>query len=223
MPKYLNYRPGSSYFGGEYEQTSINGGTQGNIIDSSQGEFKKPILNEPTVTNNEDGTQTLTWTLTDVEIGKPMAPIYYSADIGKKGNQYRSIDRRNSQTNPELPYAEKQDRYIQKQDQRTGTDWHQSAQNDRYTGQPARRHIIRIDKKAERHRIDKSCHCYNNIFPDPSCLAFFEYFFIFLHPITPFCHFLDQQSIPALHDYYCRDPFCFRITSYYCNQMSSQI
>ncbi len=86
LPKYLNYRPGSSYFGGEYEQTSINGGTQGNIIDSSQGEFKKPILNEPTVTNNEDGTQTLTWTLTDVEIGKPMAPIYYSADIGKKGN-----------------------------------------------------------------------------------------------------------------------------------------
>ena len=36
--------------------------------------------------NNADGTQTLTWKLQDVEIGTPMAPIYYSADIGAKGN-----------------------------------------------------------------------------------------------------------------------------------------
>ncbi len=88
LPKYLTYRPGSSYFGGAYEQSSVNGGTQGRIIkdESAEAKFPEPQLREPEVKKNADGTQTLTWTLTEVEIGTPMAPIYYSADIGTKGN-----------------------------------------------------------------------------------------------------------------------------------------
>lgn len=88
LPKYLTYRAGSAYFGGAYEQTSVNGGTQGRIIEdtSSDAKFPMPTLKEPEVVKNADGTQTLTWKLQDVEIGTPMAPIYYSADIGAKGN-----------------------------------------------------------------------------------------------------------------------------------------
>ncbi|WP_300822818.1 SpaA isopeptide-forming pilin-related protein [uncultured Acetatifactor sp.] len=88
LPKYLTYRAGSAYFGGAYEQTSVNGGTQGSIIEDTSPDAKFPIpaLKEPDVVNNADGTQTLTWKLQDVEIGTPMAPIYYSADIGAKGN-----------------------------------------------------------------------------------------------------------------------------------------
>ncbi len=88
LPKYLTYRAGSAYFGGAYEQTSVNGGTQGSIIEntSSDAKFPMPVLKEPEVVTNADGTQTLTWKLQDVEIGTPMAPIYYSADIGAKGN-----------------------------------------------------------------------------------------------------------------------------------------
>ncbi len=88
LPKYLKYKPGSSYFGGAYEQTSVNGGTQGKIEEDtgSDAKFPTPVLKEPEVTDNADGTQTLTWKLADVEIGTPMAPIYYSADVGAKGN-----------------------------------------------------------------------------------------------------------------------------------------
>ncbi len=93
LPKYLTYRAGSAYFGGAYEQTSVNGGTLGNIVEdnSSDAKFPTPVLKEPTVVSNADGTQTLTWTLTDVEIGTPMAPIYYSADIGTKGNPDQDV------------------------------------------------------------------------------------------------------------------------------------
>lgn len=93
LPKYLTYRPGSAYFGGVYKQTSVNGGTQGNIIEdtSSDAKFPKPTLKEPEVVNNADGTQTLTWKLQDVEIGTPMAPIYYSANIGAKGNPDQDV------------------------------------------------------------------------------------------------------------------------------------
>ena len=93
LPKYLTYRPGSAYFGGAYEQTSVNGGTQGKIIEdtSSDAKFPTPVLKEPGVVDNADGTQTLTWTLQDVEIGTPMAPIYYSADIGAKGNPDQDV------------------------------------------------------------------------------------------------------------------------------------
>jgi len=93
LPKYLTYRPASAYFGGAYEQTSVNGGTLGNIIEdtSPDAKFPTPVLKEPTVVSNADGTQTLTWTLQDVEIGTPMAPIYYSADIGAKGNPDQDV------------------------------------------------------------------------------------------------------------------------------------
>lgn len=93
LPKYLTYRPGSAYFGGVYKQTSVNGGTQGNIIEdtSSDAKFPTPVLKEPEVVDNADGTQTLTWKLQDVEIGTPMAPIYYSADIGAKGNPDQDV------------------------------------------------------------------------------------------------------------------------------------
>lgn len=78
LPKYLTYRPGSSYFGGTYTQTSTNGGTQGSIYGGE--------LHEPTVTNNADGTQTLTWVIQDVTVGQAMPAIYYSADIGDRNN-----------------------------------------------------------------------------------------------------------------------------------------
>ena len=93
LPKYLTYRPGSACFGGAYEQTSVNGGTQGKVIEDTSPDAKFPIpaLKEPEVVNNADGTQTLTWKLQDVEIGTPMAPIYYSADIGTKGNPDKDV------------------------------------------------------------------------------------------------------------------------------------
>lgn len=93
LPKYLTYKAGSSYFGGSYKQTSVNGGTQGNIVEdtSESGKFPTPVLKEPEVVANADGTQTLTWTLQDVKIGTPMAPIYYSANIGSKGNPNEDV------------------------------------------------------------------------------------------------------------------------------------
>ncbi len=84
LPRNMTYKPGTAYFGGQYQQTSTDGGTKGNIVtDTAQGAaFPEPVLTEPQVVNNEDGTQTLTWVIPDVKIGEPMAPIYYSVDIG---------------------------------------------------------------------------------------------------------------------------------------------
>lgn len=79
LPKYLAYKPGSAYFGGVYSQSSQNGGTMGTITGGVQKEPDEII-------NNEDGTQTLKWNIPDVVIGEPMDAIYYSADIGTKGN-----------------------------------------------------------------------------------------------------------------------------------------
>ncbi len=92
LPKYLTYKPGSSYFGGEYVQE--NGNSSGikkdiNLKPGADGE--EPELKEPVVKNNENGTQTLTWTLNDVKIGEPMRPIYYSAEIGEKGNPDKDV------------------------------------------------------------------------------------------------------------------------------------
>lgn len=78
LPGYLYYRAGSSYFGGEYTQTSDSGGTQGTI---EGGE-----LREPKVTNNSDGTQTLTWVIENVTVGNPLPAIYYSANIGDQSD-----------------------------------------------------------------------------------------------------------------------------------------
>ncbi len=83
LPKYLTYRPGSSYFGGTYRQTSTNGGTQGTVIGGSQV--------EPTVVTNADGTSTLTWIIENVTVGAAMEPIYYSTDIGDMLNLVNDI------------------------------------------------------------------------------------------------------------------------------------
>ena len=83
LPQYLTYRAGSSYFGGTYTQTAINGGTQGQIDGG--------VLNEPTVTTNADGTQTLTWVIQDVVVGDKMDLIHYSVNVGKKGDEEHDV------------------------------------------------------------------------------------------------------------------------------------
>ena len=84
LPKYLTYRAGSSNFGGTYEQTSTNGGTQGTITGGT--------LREPDgVVTNADGTQTLTWVITDVTVGEEMPAIYYSANIGDRNNPDKDV------------------------------------------------------------------------------------------------------------------------------------
>lgn len=78
LPKYLTYRPGSSYFGGTYTQSSYYGGTQGTVTGG--------VLHEPdSIVNNADGTQTLTWVIPDVVIGEKMDLIHYSVNLGTKG------------------------------------------------------------------------------------------------------------------------------------------
>lgn len=84
LPKHLTYRAGSSYFGGVYTQTSVNGGTQGSI---SGGTLREP----DSITTNEDGTQTLTWIITDVQVGAEMPAIYYSANIGDRNNSENDV------------------------------------------------------------------------------------------------------------------------------------
>lgn len=90
LPKYMTYKPSSAYFGGKYVQTSVNGGTKGQIIADDEG--NEPELREPEVTwNAEDGTQTLKWVIKDVKVGEPMLPIYYSVDIGSKSNPQEDV------------------------------------------------------------------------------------------------------------------------------------
>ena len=84
LPKYLTYRPGSCYFGGEYTQTSVNGGTQGTVTDGS--------LREPdSVVHNADGTQTLKWVIPNVTVGAEMPTIYYSANIGNRNDPNQDV------------------------------------------------------------------------------------------------------------------------------------
>lgn len=95
LPKYMTYKPGSAYFGGKYEQTSVLGGTKGNIVYNDAADavdkFREPVLTEPVIVLNQDGTKTLTWVIQDVKIGEPMAPIYYSVDIGTTGNPENDV------------------------------------------------------------------------------------------------------------------------------------
>lgn len=84
LPKYLTYRPGSCNFGGEYTQTSVNGGTQGTVTGGS--------LREPdSVVKNADGTQTLTWVIPNVTVGEEMPTIYYSANIGNRNDPNQDV------------------------------------------------------------------------------------------------------------------------------------
>lgn len=92
LPEYMTYKPGSAYFGGVYQQAPGNGGIQGTIIydENKNAPFRAPVLTEPKVTKNENGTETLTWEIPNT-IGEPMAPIYYSAEIGSKGNPENDV------------------------------------------------------------------------------------------------------------------------------------
>ncbi|MCI8744631.1 MAG: LPXTG cell wall anchor domain-containing protein [Lachnospiraceae bacterium] len=94
LPKHMTYKPGSAYFGGAYEQTSALGGTKGTIVrdETPNAAFPDPVLTEPVIKKNADGTSTLTWVIEDVKIGNPMPPIYYSTDIGVRGNPEEDID-----------------------------------------------------------------------------------------------------------------------------------
>lgn len=83
LPKYLKYKPGSGYFGGNYSQSSAAGGTPGNVTGG--------VPAEPVSIDHADGTQTLTWVIPDVEVGKPMKPIYYSVDIGRIGDEANDV------------------------------------------------------------------------------------------------------------------------------------
>ena len=83
LPKYLTYRPGSCYFGGEYTQTSVNGGTQGTVTGG--------ILREPDIVDNADGTQTLKWVIPNVTVGQDMPTIYYSANIGNRNDPNQDV------------------------------------------------------------------------------------------------------------------------------------
>ena len=93
LPEYMTYKANSAYFGGKYQQNGAEGGKQGEIAadDSEDAVFKVPEQIEPDVEQNGDGTQTLTWVIKDVEVGKPMAPIYYSVDIGDKEKPEKEV------------------------------------------------------------------------------------------------------------------------------------
>lgn len=83
LPKYMTYIQGSAYIGGEYAQTSSNGGTQGTVTGG--------VLTDPEVTVNEDGTHTLKWALENITVGEAMGAIYYSAAIGDRYNSKNDI------------------------------------------------------------------------------------------------------------------------------------
>lgn len=85
LPKHLTYVKGSAYIGGEYTQTAANGGMQGEIKGGTQTE---PVFGTITqkINGKDETFTTLKWTFTEVEIGKELPPIYYSANIGTRGN-----------------------------------------------------------------------------------------------------------------------------------------
>lgn len=76
LPKYLTYKPGSAYFGGEYDQPPANAGAGGTVTGGK--------LTPPDVTPNPDGTTTLKWSFENIPVGAPMDKIYYSAEIGSE-------------------------------------------------------------------------------------------------------------------------------------------
>lgn len=83
LPRYLSYQSGSCYFGGTYQQTSVNGGTQGKITD---GEPR-----EPEVGKDADGNETLKWTITDAPVGQNMDVIHYSVNVVTTGDAANDV------------------------------------------------------------------------------------------------------------------------------------
>ena len=89
LPKGLSYIEGSSYWGGTYIQSK----------EGYQGLIEGGIPIEPEVENQTDGTTILRWTLEQVDITEQevtnFQPIYYSCQIGVRGNE--EVDVKNNQ------------------------------------------------------------------------------------------------------------------------------
>lgn len=72
LDKNLKYIPGTSFWGGEYEEKTPNPGLVANGINV-----------EPVESVDKDGNPVLTWTLTDVPVASGyFEPIYFSCQIG---------------------------------------------------------------------------------------------------------------------------------------------
>ena len=104
LPKGLTYIPNSSYWGGTYTQTDE--GKQGVVEGGTQ------IL--PEITANEDGTTTLRWILKDVTITSEevteIAPIYYSCDIGKPGDEENDVQNNDQLLNTAIIWSDNEQR-----------------------------------------------------------------------------------------------------------------
>ncbi len=104
LPKGLTYIPNSSYWGGTYTQTEE--GKQGVVEGGTQ------IL--PEITANEDGTTTLRWILKDVTITSEevtvIAPIYYSCDIGKPGDEENDVQNNDQLLNTAIIWSDNEQR-----------------------------------------------------------------------------------------------------------------
>ena len=85
LPKGLHYIYGSSYLGGTYTQRS----------EGKQGQIENGQKLDPEITENEDGTTTLVWTLKNVVFTNQeimyFDPIYYSCEIGTVGDEKTDV------------------------------------------------------------------------------------------------------------------------------------
>ena len=104
LPKRLTYIPNSSYWGGTYTQTEE--GKQGVV------EGGKKI--KPDITVHSDGTTTLRWTLEKVTITSKevteIAPIYYSCDIGKPGDEENDVQNNDQLLNTAIIWSDNEQR-----------------------------------------------------------------------------------------------------------------
>lgn len=84
LPAGLSYIGGSSVYGGTYVEASKRG-RSGTVTDGTSV--------DPTVTQNEDGTTTLVWTIHDVEIKEDIPVLHFKALISssaKNNDQYEN-------------------------------------------------------------------------------------------------------------------------------------
>lgn len=104
LPKGLTYIPNSSYWGGTYTQTEE--GKQG-VVEGGQ-QIK------PDITVHSDGTTTLRWTLEKVTITSKevteIAPIYYSCDIGKPGDEENDVQNNDQLLNTAIIWSDNEQR-----------------------------------------------------------------------------------------------------------------
>lgn len=104
LPKGLSYIPNSSYWGGTYTQTEE--GKQG-VVEGGQ-QIK------PDITVHSDGTTTLRWTLEKVPITSKevteIAPIYYSCDIGKPGDEENDVQNNDQLLNTVIIWSDDEQR-----------------------------------------------------------------------------------------------------------------